>query len=348
MKIIYIFLIFIFISFNTNAKFLGNDGEIYNQPYIQFKEGFNKYLHDIGADSNSLGNQTLQNEYYYFYKAIYAKIGVFDAGFYFEHEDLKNILSKGTNRKHYHGTLVSGIIAAEAGNNKGYRGIIEPKYIYGLSYLDQGSSWSNISNYIKSLCGSLDIFNISLDVENTSFRQSGENYDEIKHIKNINKWRTLINSPECKNSMFIIAAGNSNVDAKKDMGSLHYVHENNIIKYKPLDNIIIVGSIKNGIISENYGESIDIYAPDLLAGPYKYENGDSSYTKYQSGTSYTAPQVTATVAAVLKSFINMNPKKIKQYILNKAQLNTIQDVNGYNRPILNTYQIIDKVYQDRH
>jgi hypothetical protein len=344
MKIKYFYLIILFLPLSSFAQFLTNEGPNYNH----FNKGYNQYLHDTGIDSNSLGNQTLQNEYYYFYKTLYAKIGVFDAGFYFNHEDIKNTVKRGTNETHYHGTLVAGIISAEASNGKGYRGIIDTKYTYGLFHKEKGSSWSSINSYVKSLCGAFNIFNISLDLENTSFRQSGNNYNEIKHIKNIQKWRTLISSPECKNTMFVVAAGNSDVDAKKDMGSLHYEYVNNSIVYNDLDNVIIVGSIKNGEISENYGKSVDIYAPDSVAGPYKHENGNSTYTKYQSGTSFTAPQVTAAVGAVLKSYIIMKPKDIKEYILNKANLSRITDINGYSRPILNTYQIIDKVYKDRH
>jgi subtilisin family serine protease len=345
MKIQHILLIIVlFFSLNSIAYNIGEEGE----DYRSFNRGYNEYMHLIGADSNVLGNNTLHDEYYYFYKALYSKIGVFDMGFYFNHEDLINVLKKGTNTVNYHGTLVSGIIAAESGNQKGFRGITQPKYIYGLNYLDKGRSWSDVSKYIKSLCSAFNIFNISLDVANTSYRQSGNNFNMVKHIKNIQKWRVLISSPECNNTMFVFAGGNSNVDAKKDNGAIHYEYNNSITRYKPLDNVIIVSSYKDGIISQNYGNSIDIYAPDFLAGPYKFESGNSTYTKMQSGSSYAAPQVTATVSVVLKSFISMQPKKIKEYILNNHYQETITDVDGNIKPMLNTYQIINKVYNDRH
>lgn len=44
----------------------------------------------------------------------------------------------------------------------------------------------------------------------------------------------------------------------------------------------------------------------------------------------------------------MDPKLIKSYLLDKADLQTLTDINGFTRPKLNTYKIIDKVYQDRY
>lgn len=297
-----IFLCLIFIvltTFQIHADTIGEEGEYYNN----FYKGRNLYLQETGVDSN-ISNHTVHSEYYYFYKSLYSRIGVFDAGFYFDHEDLKNVLKKGTNKIHYHGTLVSGIIAAEGGNEKGYRGIVEPKYIYGLNYLDKGSSKNSIKSYIKSLCSSFDIFNISLDLSDTSYTQRGNLYNEKQHVQAMEFWRDTFSSSECKNTIFVLSAGNSDVDAIKDVGGIHYIYDTvkNKSIYSPHDNIIIVGSHQSDTISQNYGESIDIYAPEKLGGPYKVENGKSTYTRYQTGTSFAAPQVTGAIALMMKSF----------------------------------------------
>lgn len=339
----YLCILLALCSHVTFAVNLGNE----DSKYLQFKDGESKYLEDIGFDSQNT-HQTILSDYYYYYKSNTAKIGVLDDGFYFDHEEIKNTVTKGTNRKDAHGTFVASVISGEAGNGKWFRGIVDPKYTYGIYPLDKGNNITVIESYITSLCPYFDVFNLSFELSGKSYSNNPSNYDKDKHLEFMQKWRNIFNDPECKNTMFVLAGGNEQRDSIDSNGAIHYIKHkfDNNITYSRLNNVVVVGSYHNGTINNNYGESIDIYAPDNFYGPSNVINGVSKYyTSPQSGSSISAPQVTATIGLLLKA-LPRDPVKIKSYLLDKANLSTIRSVNNFTRPKLNAYKIIEKLDQD--
>jgi hypothetical protein len=313
-----------------------------------FNHGNNEYMHTIGFDSKT-SNYTVLNKYPYYHHNTTVMVGIFDSGYYFNHEDLTNTLTSGTSREDMHGTLVAGIIGAEKDNNLGYTGIIKPKKMYGMSYYHKPSS-NDKRSYVKSLCSYFDVINISQTLSRTAYRVSRSNYNDEIHLISMNKWRDIFLSPECINTTFVISGGNSKVDARKENGGLQYIKVNNQYIYSSAPNIIITGAIQGNEITQNYGESIDIYAPENIGGPSIVSNGISLYTKSATGSSITAPQVTG-AAAMIQREIKNNPGRLKEYLTTKVNLTMISKVKGLStattsRPVLNIYKIVEKVVND--
>ncbi len=314
-----------------------------------FEAGKNEYMKIIGFDSDDSSDLTLLNQYAYFHNNPSVSIGVFDSGFYYKFDDLQNQISKGTNSIGDHGTLVSGIIAAEKDNDIGYTGIVNPKQIYGLNFKDK-TIGKERTKYIKDLCPHFDVINISLTLSSLAYRYKKEDYNEELHLKVMDKWRRVFFSKECSDTTFVLSAGNSDVDAKKENGGIHYVkvYSSGEFEYRPLDNVVVVGAIQGDEITQNYGESVDIYAPENVGGPKKVtSSGTSIYSIENYGTSFSAPQVTGTIALIHRE-IRKNPKRLKEFLLYKANLNNISKVRGKNnpttsRPILNIYEIVKEV-----
>lgn len=148
----------------------------------------------------------------------------------------------------------------------------------------------------------------------------------------------------------MLSAGNSNVDARKENGGVQYVKLNGEYTHIAARNIIVVGAIQGNEITQNYGESVDIYAPENVGGPYRVSNGTSLYSINKTGTSFAAPQVTG-AAAMIQREIKNNPGRLKEYLTTKANLTHISKVKGSStatasRPILNVYKIVEKVVND--
>jgi len=268
-------------------------------------------MQDIGVDSSNTSANTVHGDFYYYYVST-ARIAVIDGGFYFNHEELSN-LKKGTGKRNYHGTLVSGIIMAES-NNVGYRGIVKPKSAYGLYYQHYGSTVKQKASFIKAMCPSFDVVNLSVNLSNTAYKDKGANFDLELHLDAMDAYREVFEA--CSKTLFVLSAGNSDVDAQKENGGIHYTYNSskNEASYDPLDNVIVVGAHQGGLApTQDYGESVDIYAPENVGGPYK---SGSTYTQNKLGTSFSAPQVTATAGLAFKSIsLRGKPAKVKEYIL---------------------------------
>lgn len=342
LKKLIIVIIFLFTSYSYSQS--NEDTDKYT-----FETGKNEYMKIIGFDSDDNSDLTLLSQYAYFHNNPSVSIGVFDSGFYFEFDDLKNQISKGTTSIGNHGTLVSGIIAAEKDNGIGYTGIVNPKHIYGLNLKDK-KNWSDRKDYVIKLCPLFDVINISQNLSQKSYLHTGDNYDEELHLRIMREWRSIFFSKSCSDTTFVLSAGNSDVDAKKENGGVHYVKNYSLgeFEYRPLDNVIVVGSIQGDEITQNYGESVDIYAPENVGGPKKVtSSGTSIYSIENNGTSFSAPQVTGTIALIHRE-IRKNPKRLKEFLLYKADLNNISKVRGKSnpttaRPILNIYEIVKEV-----
>ncbi|MCH2188643.1 S8/S53 family peptidase [Candidatus Gracilibacteria bacterium] len=325
--------------FSSHAYSLGEEGN----DYQNFLDGGSRYLQDIGVDSSDSSAKTVHNNHYYYYNspAIFA---VIDSGVYSYHKDLTYVRDM-SGKRHTHGTTVSAIVGATS-NTIGYRGIVKPRRLYSILDNHRGSSVKQKSDMVKKVCHLLDIVNMSFLLSfETSYKKTKENFDFESHVQSLSRFRTAFES--CPTTLFVLAAGNSDVDAQKENGGIHYRYDSatDSIVYDPLDNVIVVGAHRNtSRPTQNYGKSVDIYAPENVAAAYKYS---SSYKSNQLGTSFSAPQVTGVAGLLCKmpSLCN-DPEKMKEYILDKADLETLVDSEGHARPLLHAYKIVDKVDLD--
>ncbi|MEN8907516.1 MAG: S8 family serine peptidase [Clostridiales bacterium] len=189
----------------------------------------------------------------------------------------------------FHGTHVSGIIAAEH-NSIGVTGVAKNVKIMPLKFI---SGTGRLSDEIEAINYAKDNGAI---IVNCSFGQY--NFSQLEY--------DTYNSTDM---LFIASSGN---DAINNDLTKHYPSDYN------LDNIISVGALQNdGNLASfsNFGmESVDIAAP----GHYIASTSPESGYSYASGTSMASPYVSG-VAAILKgNNPDLTTAKIKDKLLNNA------------------------------
>ena len=237
--------------------------------------------------------------------------------------------------EHYykHGTNVTGIIAATLGNG-GMAGLLQAvSGAHGGFDINVKGSYDIhklFESTLKIMDDGYQVINWSFGIHKKGAKNNiGEDVDEkanVKDEKTFNRFhmaatdliRKIESDPKYSNVVIVAAAGNGSADA----GDTN-VHSPSSIKS---DHLIIVGSHNDNplYISQayfsNYGDRVDISAAGWV----------TDYAgKYASGTSYSAPLVTATVALMLSIDPDLKPKEIKE-ILRKAALpvdNSIYDNN---------------------
>lgn len=340
-------ILLLFFSTRIFADIYGEDGN----NYLNFDKGKSGYIKMIGLDSDNPKDKTVFSEYPELYDSR-INVAIFDSGFYSNHEELSKLKSSST--KGEHGTLVAGIIMAKSGNDKGFRGIVNPKNIYGFSINDITSRWGKypyqrLKNYIKHSCRYFQVINISQTLSPKGYSETKRKFNIFRHISIMKEYRKVFS--KCSKTLFVLAAGNNKVDAKKNNGAIHYTwdYRRNREKYSPLSNVIVVSGHNGGDSrgryksTWDYGKSVDIYTYDRLTGPRSVVRGRSKYfTSSVSGSSSTAPQVTG-VAAIISdiSGYKYRPDKVKRALTNSGQ--KTYRFSGYRRPLLNAYTIIHDI-----
>lgn len=195
---------------------------------------------------------------------------------------------------HGHGTHISGIIGAEAGNGKGISGIAPEVSLMMLKYFDpKVAGTDNLKNTIKSIH-----YAIKNGAHIINYSGGGIDYSQEE--------KEAIEMAEKKGILFVAAAGNERTNSDKN----HYYPAD----YK-LTNIISVTAIDPStevLSSSNYGvETVDIAAPGqnilstLPGNSYGLMTGTSQATAFVSGAA-------AIVMAHKHSF---NIIDVKKYIL---------------------------------
>lgn len=279
------------------------------------------------------------------------KIVVIDDGLDVNHEDLEgaimdtwDLTTKTSKVSHtaendYHGTAVTGIIAARD-NTKGIRGIAPESKIFFLKHKQNMSSSDILELLNKAYSYEPDIINCSWGTYNVS--QSVKN--KIQQMAQEGRGG--------KGIVFVWAAGNNQRDIVNDESAI--------------EEVIAVGSTnKDNELSylNNYGEELDILAPggDFQLGittldPMNQKGvgyiEDNYILPYDNipfdGTSAAAPMVTGIVAIMLELRPDLKREEIQKILKeNTDKIGDQEYING-NNPFygygkVNLSKIIDKL-----
>lgn len=207
------------------------------------------------------------------------RVAVIDSGINRYHEDFANShIDTGLNLRDGstdvtdttgHGTAVSGIIAASRDNGIGIAGIADEATIVPLKCFTGREA--SVSYIISAIYQAVD--NFQCDVINLSLGLD-------KHVES---FRAAIQYAQSKNAIIIASAGNSGTET--------------VLYPAAYDGVIGVGAVdrNNQLCSfsqRNYSVFVTAPGEGLLTLGH---NGTNEYV-YQSGTSFSAPFVTAVVA----------------------------------------------------
>ncbi|MBS9782622.1 MAG: S8 family serine peptidase [Arcobacter sp.] len=276
------------------------------------------------------------------------KIAVIDDGLDVLHEDLVgtiektyDIFSRSSNVSHikqedYHGTAVTGIIAARA-NNIGIKGIANNSKIIFLKNIENMSDSQTIELFNKAEEFGADIINCSWGTYNVS--------QIVKEkIQNLAK-----NGRNGKGTIFVFAAGNDTEDIQND--------ESNI------KEVISVGASNKYNLRtyySNYGDNLDILAPGggdigittLDGMGNKGVSINNSYLLFDDfnhfiGTSASAPIVSASIALLLEKNPNLTRKEVENILKQTAdKIGEISYIDGrndyYGYGKLNLFKALEK------
>lgn len=296
-------------------------------------------------------------------------IGVVDGGFDTEHEDLQGKIVfpdrkfERCNLPDYHGTHVSGIIAANQNNKTGITGVVDDCTLICADWkaeMDKGQFWFSD---LRILTGLNHVVKAGAKVVNFSIGSSGTiingTTDKFKFVKDI----------EANFSSFYIAkllqkgydfvccqsAGNGTTLKKNDTkyavdasnnGIFSAITTKNAVKtvigVKPqdiVDRIIIVASAKfNGYNSyeqssfSNGGSQVSICAPgSTIYSTYYTENDPVSSYSYLSGTSMACPVVTGIASLVWSVNPDFTGADVKRIVCDEANTKyTVSDSSDLN------------------
>jgi cell wall-associated protease len=208
----------------------------------------------------------------------------------------------------FHGTHVSGIIAAVRNNNKGVDGIADNVTIMMVRAVPDGDEHDkDVALAIRYAVDN------GAKVINMSF---GKEFSPQKHWVD-----DAVKYAESKNVLLVHAAGN---DAKNIDSTDNFPNPNIKATGTRASNWITVGASgdeKAGGTTasfSNYGKNeVDVFAPGVKI--YSTIPGRTTYSNAQ-GTSMASPVVAGTAAFLLEYFPHLTPQDLKNIIEKSAQL----------------------------
>ena len=205
-----------------------------------------------------------------------------------------------------HGTHVSGIIAADRGNDKGNRGVFDRAKIMVLRAVPDGDEYDkDIALAIRYAVDN------GAKVINTSF---GKGYSPHKEWV----WDALKHAE--KNDVLIVnAAGNSGANINPGKKKTYVTDEVN--GKEIVSNFLTVGAVGSSYDEEqvasfsNFGSvNVDVFAP----GSKIWSSVPNGKHEYYSGTSMAAPNA-AGVAAVIRSFFpKLKALQVKKVLMDSG------------------------------
>jgi thermitase len=222
---------------------------------------------------------------------------------------------------HGHGTHISGIIGAEAGNGKGIAGISPDVSIMCLKYFDpKVPNTDNLRNTVNSIR-----YARLMHAQIINYSGGGTEFSQDEH--------DAIEDARKAGILFVAAAGN-----ERSNSDVHH--------YYPADyglpNIISVTAVDPNqqiLPSSNYGAgTVDIAAPGQNILSLLPNN---SYG-YMTGTSQATAFVTGAAVLVMARRGITDPEQVKRYIISTgdAQTQLLNKTATYRR--LNLYQAVVK------
>ena len=254
------------------------------------------------------------------YRGDSVKVAVIDSGINYEHEDFGDIEPEsGTidstsgswvyykyglgyqsklNDTLGHGTNVASVIASQI-NNLGCAGI-SPNvdlYVFKVTNSSNGYEWTAINSALQyCIDNHVDVVNMSFQAYEHAVSYGSSSMGASTNCSTV--LTTKLNNCYNAGITLVGAAGNYNTNEPS------YPASNN--------HVISVGSLADGSITQKAGFS-NTYGIDLVAPGYVQvaDKGSSNAYKGTSGTSFSAPIVTAAIALYKQKYPNATPSEIE-------------------------------------
>lgn len=244
----------------------------------------------------------------------------------------------------YHGTHVSGIIAANSHNSQGIVGVSHNAKILPVRVIGMAGNGTSIDIYkgvawaagyqvegTKINKNPAQIINMSLAGQHTCSLELQHLFGQLAH----------------QGIITVVAAGNKNMNAYQfSPASCH--------------NVITVGATTSNhkrAHYSNYGSRIDIMAPGgqnnqkvtidgdtwpggILSTVYNNHTQQPDY-QFMHGTSMAAPHVTGALALLVSRYPNLSYQQIIQYLKSSAQPIHCDDTNGCGAGQLDVTKLLE-------
>lgn len=261
------------------------------------------------------------------YRGESVKVAVIDSGINYNHEDFGDIEAvSGTidstsgswvyykyglgyesklNDTHGHGTNVASVIASQI-NGLGCAGIAPnvDLYVFKVTNSSNGYEWTAINEALQyCVDNKIDVVNMSFQAYENAVSYNGSSMVASTDCSSI--LSSKINACYNAGITLVAAAGNYNTNEPS------YPASNN--------HVISVGSLADGSTTQKAGFS-NTYGIDLVAPGYVQvaDKGSTNAYKTTSGTSFSAPIVTAAIALYKQKHPNASPSEIENALYNSC------------------------------
>lgn len=262
------------------------------------------------------------------------KVGISDAGFDMEHEDLDLKSITTSTSEHYHGTHVAGTIGGIGNNRTGVTGVL----------------W-NADTIVKSQMGTpyvVELLQNGAKVVNCSWglRYPSESSGKSGGIQAANAMAKLLD--QGYDFLVVQSSGNDTLNSTWN-GSFCGITEetkledgHNVTIEEIMDHKVVVGAVKNlgdntyqTAYFSNYGKYVDVVAPGYAIYSSKLDN---TYGLL-NGTSMAAPHVTGSLAYIWSLNPNLSAAEVKDIMLRNTSIQ-VEDYSATKSGI-DSYPMVD-------